>query len=67
MIYIVIYIVIGAMFDLFMGWLISLLEKSNEDDLSHLRFNNYEKLLNLIVWPYHAVAFLIGLFKNEEE
>lgn len=67
MIYIIIYIAIGAIFDLFMGWIISLLERSNEEDLSHLRFTNVEKALNLLIWPYHAFAFLIGVFKNREE
>lgn len=67
MIYIIIYISIGAMFDLFMGWIISLLEQSNEEDLTHLRFTNLEKVLNLLVWPYHMFTFLVGFFKNEEE
>jgi len=50
-----------------MDWVITILERENEEDLSHLRFNNLEKFTNLILWPYHLTVFIIGIFKDEEE
>ena len=67
MIYLIIYLILGIAFDLFMEWVITLLEKINEEDMSHLRFNNREKALNLIVWPYYLFMFTYGFFKNTEE
>lgn len=67
LIYLFIYLFLGAMFELFMDWVITILERENEEDLSHLRFNNLEKFTNLILWPYHLTVFIIGIFKDEEE
>ena len=52
---------------MFMDWVITALEQENEEDLSHLRFTNSEKALNLLLWPYHLTVFIIGIFQREEE
>jgi hypothetical protein len=66
-VYLFIYTAIGALFEIFMDWVITALERESEEDLSHLRFNNVEKVVNLVIWPYHLIIFVIGIFKNEEE
>ena len=64
----ILYTLGGVMFELFMSWIITVLERTNEEDLSHLRFSNTEKIVNLIIWPYHFVVFFVGLlFGNEDE
>ena len=63
----IIYAICGILFDLFMGWIITALERINEEDMSHLRFNNTEKLLNLVIWPYHLIVFLYGMFFGNED
>jgi peptidoglycan biosynthesis protein MviN/MurJ (putative lipid II flippase) len=67
LIYLFIYLFLGAMYELFMDWVITILERENEEDLSHLRFNNLEKFTNLILWPYYLIVFIVGIFKDEEE
>lgn len=62
-----IYVICALLFDLFMGWLISGLERINEQDLSHLRFTNLEKLLNIIIWPYNLFVFIYGFIMEAKE
>jgi hypothetical protein len=65
--YILIYLLCGAIFGIFFDLLITGLEKSNGEDMSHLRFTHLEKFLNLIVWPYNFILFIVGLIVNEDD
>ena len=61
------YTMCGVLFEIFMSWIITALEKTNEEDLTHLRFSNTEKFFNVFVWPYHLIVFLYGLFFGNED